>query len=56
MMEMKVKNFLNDLLKTNEKINKFKNNISDIFPDWNNWYKDISIKNNKNDKNGKFKY
>ena len=43
-------NFLNDLLKTNEKINKFKHNISDIFPDWNNWYKDISIKNNKNDK------
>ena len=43
-------NFLNDLLKTNEKINKFKHGISDIFPDWNNWYKDISIKNNKNDK------
>ena len=43
-------NFLNDLLKTNEKINKFKHGISDIFADWNNWYKDISIKNNKNDK------
>ena len=42
--------FLNDLLKTNEKINKFKHNLSDIFADWNNYYKDISLKNNKGDK------
>ena len=44
-------NFLNDLLKNNEKISKFKYSISDIFSDWNNWYKDISLcnKNNKKD-------
>ena len=44
-------NFLNDLLKNNEKISKFKYSISDIFSDWNNWYKDISLCN-KNNKKG----
>ena len=41
-------NFINELLKTKEKINIFKNNISDIFPEWNSWYKEI--KNNNENK------
>jgi len=40
--------FINDLLKTKEKIEQFKNNISDIFPEWNSWYKEIKIGGNKN--------
>ncbi len=49
--------FINDLLKTKEKISRFKRNISDIFPEWNSWYKEIKninnneIKNNSKEKN-----
>ena len=49
--------FLNDLLKTKEKILRFKRNISGIFPEWNSWYKEIKnmssndIKYNTKDKN-----
>ena len=38
--------FINDLLKTKEKISRFKRNISDIFPEWNSWYKEIKNVNN----------
>ena len=38
--------FINDLLKTKEKITRFKRNISDIFPEWNSWYKEIKNVNN----------
>ena len=38
--------FINDLLRTKEKINRFKNNISAIFPEWNSWYKEIKNINN----------
>ena len=38
--------FINDLLKTKEKISRFKRNISDIFPEWNSWYKEIKTVNN----------
>ena len=51
--------FLNDLLKTKDKINKFKKNISDIFPEWNIWYKEIKtspgdklVNKDKNNLNG----
>ena len=40
--------FINDLLKTKEKIERFKNKISDIFPEWNSWYKEVKIEGNKN--------
>ena len=49
--------FINDLLRTKEKISRFKRNISDIFPEWNSWYKEIKnvnsneIKNVMKDKN-----
>ena len=45
--------FINDLLKTKEKIERFKNKISDIFPEWNSWYKEIKVggKNNLKEKN-----
>ena len=35
--------FLRDLLKTDEKFHRFKNKISDVFTEWNNWYKDIDL-------------
>ena len=38
--------FINDLLRTKEKISRFKRNISDIFPEWNSWYKEIKNINN----------
>ena len=41
--------FINELLKTKEKINRFKNNISAIFPEWNSWYKEIKNVNNGTD-------
>ena len=41
--------FISDLLKTKEKISRFKRNISDIFPEWNMWYKEIkNVNNNEN--------
>ena len=40
--------FINDLLKTKEKIERFKNKLSDIFPEWNSWYKEVKIEGNKN--------
>ena len=40
--------FINELLKTKEKIQRYKNKISDIFPEWNSWYKEIKIGGNKN--------
>ena len=43
--------FLNDLLKTKEKISRFKRNISGIFPEWNSWYKEIKTLNNNEIKN-----
>ena len=46
--------FINELLTTKEKREMFKNKISDIFPEWNSWYKEIKIgggKNNLKDKN-----
>ena len=44
--------FINELLRTKEKKERFKNKISDIFPEWNSWYKEIKIgKNNLKDKN-----
>ena len=43
--------FLNDLLKTKEKISRFKRNISGIFPEWNSWYKEIKTLNNNDIKN-----
>ena len=43
--------FINDLLKTKEKISRFKRNISDIFPEWNSWYKEIKNINNNETKN-----
>jgi hypothetical protein len=46
--------FINELLRTKEKKEMFKNKISDIFPEWNSWYKEIKIgggKNNLKDKN-----
>ena len=44
--------FMNELLRTKEKKERFKNKISDIFPEWNSWYKEIKIgKNNLKDKN-----
>jgi protein-tyrosine phosphatase len=46
--------FINELLTTKEKKEMFKNKISDIFPEWNSWYKEIKIgggKNNLKDKN-----
>ena len=43
--------FINDLLKTKEKISRFKRNISDIFPEWNSWYKEIKSTNNIDNKN-----
>ena len=43
--------FINELLRTKEKKERFKNKISDIFPEWNSWYKEIKIgKNNLKDK------
>ena len=43
--------FMNELLRTKEKKERFKNKISDIFPEWNSWYKEIKIgKNNLKDK------
>jgi hypothetical protein len=45
--------FMNELLRTKEKKERFKNKISDIFPEWNSWYKEIKIgKNNLKDKSG----
>ena len=41
--------FITDLLKTREKISRFKRNISDIFPEWNSWYKEIKNVNNGNE-------
>ena len=40
------------MLKTKEKIERFKNKISDIFPEWNSWYKEVKIgsKNNLKEK------
>ena len=35
-------------MKTKEKIERFKNKISDIFPEWNSWYKEVKIEGNKN--------
>ena len=45
--------FINDLLKTKEKIERFKLKISDIFPEWNSWYKEtkIEVKLNMKEKN-----
>ena len=45
--------FINDLLKTKEKIERFKSKRSDIFPEWNAWYKEIKIgvKVNVNERN-----
>ena len=43
--------FINDLLRTKEKISRFKRNISDIFPEWNSWYKEIKSVNNNEIKN-----
>ena len=43
--------FINDLLRTKEKISRFKRNISDIFPEWNSWYKEIKNVNNNEIKN-----
>ena len=49
--------FIKDILRTKEKISRFKRNISDIFPEWNSWYKEIKnvnsneIKNVMKDKN-----
>ena len=43
--------FINDLLRTKEKISRFKRNISDIFPEWNSWYKEIKNMNNNDNKN-----
>lgn len=39
--------FINELLKTKEKISRFKQNISDIFPEWNSWYKELKNGGNK---------
>ena len=43
--------FISDLLRTKEKISRFKRNISDIFPEWNSWYKEIKNINNSDNKN-----
>ena len=50
--EKESQEFINDLLKTKEKIERFKNKISDIFPEWNSWYKEVKIgsKNNLKEK------
>ena len=40
--------FITELLRTKEKIERFKNKISDIFPEWNSWYKEIKLGGNKN--------
>ena len=51
--EKETPEFINELLKTPEKLARFKTKISDIFPEWNSWYKEIKIcgKNNNKDKN-----
>ena len=41
--EKETQEFVNDLLKTKEKIERFKNKVSDIFPEWNSWYKEIKV-------------
>ena len=46
--EKESQEFINDLLKTKEKIERFKNKLSDIFPEWNSWYKEVKIEGNKN--------
>ena len=43
--------FLNDLLKTKEKISRLKRNINGIFPEWNSFYKEIKYVNNNEIKN-----
>ena len=43
------KEFLKDLLKSDEKIKKFKN-LADIFVEWNNWYKEIIKKSSLSSK------
>jgi protein-tyrosine phosphatase len=49
--EKENEDFMNELLRTKEKKERFKNKISDIFPEWNSWYKEIKIgKNNLKDK------
>ena len=45
--EKETQEFVNDLLKTKEKIERFKNKVSDIFPEWNSWYKEIKVGGNK---------
>ena len=37
--------FITDLLISEDRISKYKNHLSDEFGDWNNWYKEIVIKN-----------
>ena len=51
--EKETPEFINELLKTPEKLARFKSKISDIFPEWNSWYKEIKIgmKNSIKDKN-----
>ena len=52
--EKETPEFINELLKTPEKLSRFKSKISDIFPEWNSWYKEIkvgSVKSSVKDKN-----
>ena len=51
--EKESQEFINELLNTKEKIERFKNKISDIFPEWNSWYKEIKVgsKSNLKEKN-----